>query len=72
MAMNRVQFQPGLSMAAFLERYGSKALCEAALVAARWPARRRSCPMGWGVSVPSPRSGPAMSAWSLAGARPAS
>ena len=37
MPMNRVQFQPGLSMAAFLERYGSEAQCEAALVAARWP-----------------------------------
>ena len=37
MPMNRVQFQPGLSMAEFLDRYGSEAQCEAALVAARWP-----------------------------------
>jgi len=37
MAMNRVQFQPGLSMAEFLDRYGSEDKCEAALVAARWP-----------------------------------
>ncbi len=37
MPMNRVQFQPGLSMAAFLDQYGSEAQCEAALVAARWP-----------------------------------
>jgi hypothetical protein len=37
MAMNRVQFQPGLSMAEFMQRYGSEALCEEALVAARWP-----------------------------------
>jgi ribosomal protein L37AE/L43A len=37
MAMNRVQFQAGLSMAEFLDRYGSEAQCEAALVAARWP-----------------------------------
>ncbi len=38
MAMNRVQFQRGLSMAEFFERYGSEDKCEAALVAARWPA----------------------------------
>ncbi|HRO58866.1 MAG TPA: IS1595 family transposase [Burkholderiaceae bacterium] len=38
MAMNRVQFQPGLSMAEFMERYGSEDKCEAALVASRWPA----------------------------------
>jgi ribosomal protein L37AE/L43A len=37
MAMNRVQFQPGLSMAQFMDRYGSDAKCEAALIAARWP-----------------------------------
>ena len=37
MAMNRVQFQPGLSMAEFLERYGSEDKCEAALVTSRWP-----------------------------------
>ena len=43
MAMNRVQFQPGLSMAEFFERYGSEEQCEAALFAARWPSRWR-CP----------------------------
>jgi ribosomal protein L37AE/L43A len=37
MAMNPVQFQRGLSMAQFLERYGSEDQCEAALVVARWP-----------------------------------
>ena len=37
MAMNRVQFQPGLSIAEFMERYGSNEQCEAALIAARWP-----------------------------------
>jgi ribosomal protein L37AE/L43A len=37
MPMNRVQFQPGLSMTEFLDRYGSEDKCEAALVAARWP-----------------------------------
>ena len=37
MAMNRVQFQPGLSMAEFMDRYGSEASCEAALIDSRWP-----------------------------------
>ncbi len=37
MAMNRVQFQPGLSMAEFLNRYGSDEQCEAALIESRWP-----------------------------------
>jgi ribosomal protein L37AE/L43A len=37
MTMNRVQFQPGLSMPEFLDRYGSEAQCAAALEAARWP-----------------------------------
>jgi len=37
MPMNRVQFQPGLSMFEFHERYGTDEKCEAALAAARWP-----------------------------------
>ena len=37
MAMNRVQFQPGLSMSAFFDLYGTEPQCEAALIAARWP-----------------------------------
>jgi ribosomal protein L37AE/L43A len=37
MTMNRVQFQPGLSMPEFLERYGTELQCQAALQAARWP-----------------------------------
>lgn len=37
MPMNRVQFQPGLSMPEFLRRFGTEAQCEAALQAARWP-----------------------------------
>ena len=41
MPMNRVQFQPGLSMPEFLERYGTEEQCEAALVAARWPVGLR-------------------------------
>lgn len=37
MPMNRVQFQAGLSMPEFLERYGSEDKCRAALQRARWP-----------------------------------
>ena len=37
MKMNRVQFQPGLSMPEFFERYGTEAKCQTALQAARWP-----------------------------------
>ena len=37
MAMNRVQFQPGLSMAEFMQQYGTEAQCEAALIQSRWP-----------------------------------
>jgi transposase-like protein len=37
MAMNRIQFQKGLSMHEFMQQYGSEEQCEDALVAARWP-----------------------------------
>lgn len=37
MAMNRVQFQAGLSLPGFLKRYGSERQCEQALEASRWP-----------------------------------
>ena len=43
MAMNRIQFQAGLSMSAFFERYGTGSLCAAALERARWPDGFR-CP----------------------------
>lgn len=43
MAMNRIQFQAGVSMPEFFERYGSEAQCEAALIALRWPEGFR-CP----------------------------
>lgn len=43
MAMNRVQFQPGLSLPAFLEQFGTEVQCEAALEKARWPQGFR-CP----------------------------
>lgn len=36
MAMNRVQFQPGLSLPGFLRRYGTESACTQALHAARW------------------------------------
>jgi transposase-like protein len=38
MALNRIQFQKGLSLPEFMKRYGTDKQCEAALVAARWPA----------------------------------
>jgi hypothetical protein len=41
--MNRIQFQPGLSMPEFFERYGTEGQCQAALQAARWP-RGFVCP----------------------------
>lgn len=37
MAMNRVQFQHGLSMPEFLSRYGTESRCADAVQAARWP-----------------------------------
>lgn len=37
MAMNRIQFQPGLSLAGFLDQYGTEAACAQALKRARWP-----------------------------------
>ena len=37
MSINHVQFQKGLSMVEFMERYGTEAKCHAALVASRWP-----------------------------------
>ena len=37
MATNRVQFQPGLSLPAFLAQYGTEAACEHVLMQARWP-----------------------------------
>ncbi len=38
MAMNRIQFQPGLSMPEFLKDFGAEAQCEQALEAVRWPS----------------------------------
>jgi len=38
MAINRMQFQRGLSMVEFMDRYGTDEKCTAALVESRWPA----------------------------------
>lgn len=43
MAMNRVQFQQGLSMVAFMKRYGNEEQCQAALETSRWP-KGFTCP----------------------------
>jgi hypothetical protein len=37
MAMNRIQFQHGLSMPEFLRDYGTEAQCERVLEVVRWP-----------------------------------
>lgn len=37
MAMNRIQFQPGLSMPEFFKLYGTEPLCAQALESSRWP-----------------------------------
>jgi transposase-like protein len=43
MAMNPIQFQPGLSLVDFVAQYGSEAKCYRALYRARWPNGFR-CP----------------------------
>ncbi|WP_449424254.1 transposase, partial [Rhodanobacter lindaniclasticus] len=43
MAMNPVQFQAGLSMTQFIQRYGTEAKCYRALYRTRWPKGFR-CP----------------------------
>jgi hypothetical protein len=43
MAMNRIQFQPGMSLFEFFQQFGTEAHCEAALEHARWPDGFR-CP----------------------------
>ena len=37
MAMNKIQFQAGMSLHKFLRQYGTEEQCEAALYASRWP-----------------------------------
>jgi transposase-like protein len=43
MAMNRVQFQAGMSLPAFMAKFGTEAQCRSALFRARWPDGFR-CP----------------------------
>lgn len=43
MSINQVQFQKGLSMAGFMDQYGTEEKCHAALVSSRWPEGFR-CP----------------------------
>jgi len=43
MPMNRTQFQYGMSLPEFFNRYGTEAQCAQALVAHRWPQGFR-CP----------------------------
>ncbi|WPL17630.1 Transposase [Thiorhodovibrio winogradskyi] len=43
MPINRVQFQPGLSLPSFLAQFGTEAQCQRALEQARWPEGFR-CP----------------------------
>ena len=38
MPMNRIQFQKGLSLPEFMDRYATESQCERALIAARWPS----------------------------------
>jgi transposase-like protein len=38
MPTNRIQFQPGLSLASFFQRYGTRAQCQQALFEMRWPS----------------------------------
>jgi hypothetical protein len=37
MSKNMIQFQPGLSLAAFLKQYGTEEQCRAALYEWHWP-----------------------------------
>ena len=37
MPQNKIQFQRGMSLSSFIERYGTESACEAALYRARWP-----------------------------------
>jgi len=37
MRINRIQFQPGMSLTQFLEDYGTEEQCEDALEQSRWP-----------------------------------
>ena len=38
MAINRIQFQPGLSLTTFFQRFGARVQCQQALFEMRWPS----------------------------------
>ncbi len=57
MAMNRVQFQPGLSMPDFIAQYGADEQCEDAVCAARWPEGFACLHCGCGVNSSFRREG---------------
>ena len=56
MAMNRIQFQPGLSLPEFLKDYGTEVQCERALETVRWPDGFR-CPRCLGTAHTIVRDG---------------
>jgi hypothetical protein len=47
MAINWIQFQKGLSLPTFMETYGTRSQCEAALIRARWPDGFRCPTLRW-------------------------
>ena len=55
MRMNRVQFQPGLSMPDFINLYGTEAQCETALAKARWPEEFQCPGCGHRGPLPAPQ-----------------
>lgn len=59
MAMNKIQFQPGLSMRDFQRQYGTDEQCEAALFASRWP-KGWSCPRCQGTRYSRTHNGRAL------------
>jgi len=62
MSMNRIQFQPGLSLRDFQKRYGTDEQCERALFAARWPRGWRCARCGCARSFPT-RNGRGRQLW---------
>ena len=53
MAMNKIQFQAGMSVHEFLRHYGTEEQCEAALFTSRWPQGWKCCAaMGSVIPVP--------------------
>ena len=55
MPKSRVQFQKGVSLAEFMERFGSEAQCEQALFEWRWPQGFRCPECGYEGSLDLPR-----------------